>query len=221
MFTSSNAAPDLSSPLRTAPNRRPTESGKVAFAFDDVNIEETIPFIMDTTGKVVMPVRLGNLKNTKITLVNNELLEPSVALDLLFEAFRLHGIGVIETDEVIILDSLDDIAKSGALPVLDADVDIMNRADRASLVIKIFRIKKADAATVGDQISETMPDHARLSVDANSNQIVLVATTIRSVVSKMDATRTIGTAGLVPSRSRAYFPWRSLKNSVAATSNAR
>ncbi len=169
------ATPDLSSPMRTAPNRRPTESGKVAFAFDDVNIEETIPFIMDTTGKVVMPVRLGTLKNTKITLINNELLERSVALDLLFEAFRLHGIGVIENDEVIILDSLDDIAKSGALPVLNADVDIMNRSDRASLVIKIFRIKKAHAETVGDQIAETKPDHATLSVDANSNQIVLVA----------------------------------------------
>ena len=169
------AAPNLSSPRRTAPNRRPTESAKVRFGFKDVNIEETISFIMNTTGKVVMPVRLDTLKNTKITLVNNELLEPSVALDLLFEAFRLHGIGVIENDEVIILDSLDDIAKSGALPVLNADVDIMNRADRASLVIKIFRIKKAHAETVSDQIAETKPDHATLSVDANSNQIVLVA----------------------------------------------
>ncbi|MHC4446188.1 MAG: type II secretion system protein GspD [Planctomycetota bacterium] len=168
------AAPDLSSPLRTGPNRRPTETGKVAFAFDDVNIEETIPFVMDTTGKVVMPVRLSTLKNTKITLVNNELLERSAALDLLFEAFRLHGVGVIENDEVIILDSLEEMSKSGALPVLDADVDIMNRADRASLVIKIFRIKKADAETVGDQINETLPTHATLSVDANSNQIVVV-----------------------------------------------
>jgi len=161
-------------PVRNGPRRRPAESGKVIFTFRASPIDELVPFIVQTTGKVVMPVRLSTLKNTKITLVTDEPLEPSRALDLLFESLRLHGVGVVETDDVIILDQLDNIGKSGALPVLSADEDVLGRTDRASMVIKIFRAVNTEASGIGDRILETFPDYATLTVDPNSNQIVVL-----------------------------------------------
>ncbi len=161
-------------PVRNGPRRRPAESDKVIFGFRAAPIDELVPFIVQTTGKVVMPVRLSTLKNTKITLVTDEPLEPSRALDLLFESLRLHGVGVVETDDVIILDQLDNIGKSGALPVLSADEDVLGRTDRASMVIKIFRAVNTEASGIGDRILETFPDYATLTVDPNSNQIVVL-----------------------------------------------
>ena len=161
-------------PVRNGPRRRPAESDKVIFGFRAAPIDELVPFIVQTTGKVVMPVRLTTLKNTKITLVTDEPLEPSRALDLLFESLRLHGVGVVETDDVIILDQLDNIGKSGALPVLSADEDVLGRTDRASMVIKIFRAVNTEASGIGDRILETFPDYATLTVDPNSNQIVVL-----------------------------------------------
>ncbi len=161
-------------PVRNGPRRRPSGADKVIFAFRAAPIDELVPFIVQTTGKVVMPVRLSTLKNTKITLVTDEPLEPSRALDLLFESLRLHGVGVVETDDVIILDQLDNIGKSGALPVLSADEDVLGRTDRASMVIKIFRAVNTEASGIGDRILETFPDYATLTVDPNSNQIVVL-----------------------------------------------
>ena len=160
-------------PVRNGPRRRPAESGQVIFTFRASPMEELVPFIVRITGKVVMPVRWTTLKNTKITLVTDEPLEPSRALDLLFESLRLHGVGVVETDDLIILDQLDNIGKSGALPVLSADEDVLGRTDRASMVIKIFRAVNTEASGIGDRILETFPD-ATLTVDPNSNQIVVL-----------------------------------------------
>ena len=76
----------------TADGRRPDRGDKVILAFDDVSIQETIPFIVETTGKVVMPVNITTLKAKKITLINDAPVDRMMALDLLIEAFRLNDI---------------------------------------------------------------------------------------------------------------------------------
>lgn len=158
----------------TGPVRRVVNGDRVILAFNDVSVEQTIPFIVETTGKVVMPINLQALQGRRITLVNDEPVDREVALDMLFTAFRLNQVGVIEKDDVIIIDQLADIPRLGDLPVLYARDDVMQRRDRGTHVIKIFALRNANAEGVGEQIMETLPDYATLTVDPNSNQIVLV-----------------------------------------------
>lgn len=152
----------------------PTGNEMVKLAFDDVGVKETIPFIAEMTGKVVMPVNLLTLQNKKITLMNDEPIERAQALDMLFQAFRLNQVGVIEKEDVVIIGNLDEITGLRLLPVLKADEDIMHREDKGGLVLKIFQVKEVNAEDIGDLIGENLPSHATLWVDPNSNQIVVI-----------------------------------------------
>ena len=157
----------------TADGRRPDRGDKVVLAFDDVAIQDTIPFIVETTGKVVMPVNLAQLKAKKITLINDEPVERMLALDLLIEAFRLNDIGVIEHHDRIIIGMLSEIQRDNP-GVIGPDVDIMQRTDRGTIVTKIFAVESTDATQLAEQLRDPLPDHASLAVDANSNQIIVM-----------------------------------------------
>jgi len=147
----------------------------VILAFDDVSIEETLGFIAQTTGKVVIPVSIQGLRAKKITLQNDEPVHRSVALDLLFQAFRLNQVGVIERDDIIVIGPLDSMLSDiGDIPVLGVDDDVMQRLDRGTLVIKVFGVEKTEAGVIGDRINEMFPDYGSLTVDPISNQMVLL-----------------------------------------------
>ncbi len=154
--------------------RRPAIEGKVILAFNDVSVEETLPFIVETTGKVVMPVRLATLRTQKITLVNDKPIERAQALDLLFAAFRLNDIGVIERPDRIIIGAISDIVSGIDMPVLGPDDDLRDRTDLGNFVMKIFRLTEADAEALGEQLGDNLPEYASLTIDPNSNQLVVV-----------------------------------------------
>ena len=157
------------------PTIREIPNDLVILAFDDVSIEETLGFIAHITGKVVIPVSLQGLRAKKITLRNDEPVDRGVALDLLFHAFRLNQIGVIERPDIIVIGPLDSMLSDiGDIPVLGVDENVMNRQDRGTLVIKVFSVEKTEAAVIGDRINEMFPDYGSLSVDPISNQIVLL-----------------------------------------------
>lgn len=157
------------------PLQREIKGGLVILAFDDVTIEETLGFIAQTTGKVVIPVNATSLKSKKITLRNDEPVDRGVALDLLFQAFRLNQVGVIERDDIIIIGPLDTMLNDiGDIPVLGVDEDVMNRQDRGTLVIKVFSVEKTEANVIGENIGEMFPDYGLLTVYPESNQIVLL-----------------------------------------------
>ncbi|HIA71743.1 MAG TPA: hypothetical protein EYO01_03445 [Phycisphaerales bacterium] len=166
--------PDVAKMVRW-PLKVEIPSGKVILAFNDVAIEDTLGFIAQTTGKVVIPVSATSLRAKKVTLRNNEPVDRSVALDLLFQAFRLNQVGVIERDDMIIIGPLDAMLSDiGDIPVLGVNDDVMNRQDRGTLVIKVFSIERTEAAVIGDRINEMFPDYGSLTVYPVSNQIVLL-----------------------------------------------
>ena len=157
------------------PLQRPIQGGLVILAFDDVSIEETLGFIAQTTGKVVIPVNASSLRAKKITLRNDEPIDRGMALDLLFQAFRLNQVGVIERDDIIIIGPLDSMLSDiGDIPVLGVEDDVMNRQDRGTLVIKVFSVERTEAQVIGDRINETFPDYGSLTVYPDSNQLVLL-----------------------------------------------
>ncbi len=162
-------------PLTRSPLRREIQGGPVILAFDDVSIDETLGFIAQTTGKVVIPVNASSLRAKKITLRNDEPVDRGMALDLLFQAFRLNQVGVIERDDIIIIGPLDSmLGDIGDIPVLGVDDDVMLRQDRGTLVIKVFTVERTEAQVIGDRINELFPDYGSLTVYPDSNQLVLL-----------------------------------------------
>ena len=161
--------------LTRSPLLRPIPEGLVILAFDDVSIDETLGFIAQTTGKVVIPVSASSLRAKKITLRNDEPIDRGMALDLLFQAFRLNQVGVIERDDIIIIGPLDSMLSDiGDIPVIGADEDIMLRQDRGTLVIKVFSVERTEAQVIGDRINETFPDYGSLTIYPESNQLVVL-----------------------------------------------
>ncbi len=160
-------------PIRvTAPGRRGGNGDKVVLVFDDVSVEDTIPFIVETTGKVVMPVNITTLKAKKVTLVNDRPIDRMEALDLLVQAFRLNDIGVIEYEDRIIIALLSEMPRYNP-PVYGPGVDITQWRVQGTIITKIFAVENTDAANIAEQVGDPLPDHASIAVDPNSNQIIV------------------------------------------------
>ena len=155
-------------------DRRVTDEELVTLNFQDEKIDAVIPYIVEWTGKTVM-LRLTQIAPMKITLVNDRPISKHEALDLLFQAFRLNGVGVVETDKVIMIDSLDQetIRKLQPGVVLGPEVDIMMLPENGNVVIKVFKLEHAKASDVYDRLESTLPGYASLTADANSNQLIL------------------------------------------------
>jgi type II secretory pathway component GspD/PulD (secretin) len=152
--------------------RRALNGDKVILAFNDISVEDTIPFIMQATGKVVMPINITTLRAKKITLVNTQPIDRMEALDRLFEAFLLNDVGVIEDTDRVIIALLSEMPRRDP-PVVGPDEDVSQRTDRGTMIQKIFAVKNVEAQALADQIAEPLPDHATITVDANSNSIIV------------------------------------------------
>ncbi|MEE9128774.1 MAG: secretin N-terminal domain-containing protein, partial [Phycisphaerales bacterium] len=175
----------------TRNGRRPADEEKVKFSFNEVPIDKTISFIVETTGKVIIPIDLSTtLKAKKITLIIDAFITRSEALDLLFQAFRLNEIGVIEKEDRIIIALLSDILQFDP-PVVGPDADIMGETNRGTVITKIYRLRNADAEDVSGSIEETLPDWATMTVDISSNQIILqgdigLCQRVQEMIDKLD-----------------------------------
>lgn len=155
-------------------DRRPTDTDLVTLNFNEEKIESVLPYIVEWTGKTLM-VRLTNLTGSKITLINDHLVTKHEALDLMFQAFRLSGVGIMETDKVIMIDLLEKTNLQKLQPgvVLGPDVNIMDYREDGNLVIKVYRLKHAKAADIFERLNPSIPDYATFTDDANSNQLIL------------------------------------------------
>ncbi len=154
-------------------SRRVGPTDKVKLAFKDTKIEDTIPFIVETTGKAVL-IRLQQVAAIKITMVMDKEVTRQDALDLLFQAFRLNQVGVVETEKIVMIDMLSDMNKLQPVTVLGPEIDVAGLAEDGTICIKIFKIENTKAQNVFDQLQSTNPpDYIQFSLDSNSNQIIL------------------------------------------------
>ncbi len=153
-------------------SRRVGPTDKVKLAFKETKIEDTIPFIVETTGKAVI-IRLQQVAALKITLVMDKEVSRQDALDLLFQAFRLNTIGVVETDKVVMIDLLTELNKLQPITVLGPEIDVSTLSEDGTVCIKVFKIENTKAQNVADQLQGNLPDYTTFNVDANSNQLIL------------------------------------------------
>ena len=147
-------------------------SETVMINFKETKVEELFPFIMECTGKAVLP-RIAQLRTQVISILNDKPITRLKALELIFQAFRLNDIGVVETDELIMVDMLTNVGKLQPAMVLGPSVNVLRLEENGQVVIKIFGIEHTRAQSIYDRLSSSMPDYAKLDVDNNSNQIIL------------------------------------------------
>lgn len=154
-------------------DRRPIDMKELVLVnFKEIKVEELFPFIVECTGKAVLP-RLAQLRTQTISVISDKAVTRLKALELIFQAFRLNDIGVVETDELIMVDMLTNVGKLQPAMVLGPSVDVLRLEENGQVVIKVFGITHTRAQSVFDRLSQSMPDYAKIDVDSNSNQIIL------------------------------------------------
>ena len=86
--------------------RRADTGEMVNLGLHQVTVEDLIPFIVETTGKSVLPssnTAITALMQKKITVLRDEPVQRGRALDLIFSAMRNNGVGIIEHHDYIVL----------------------------------------------------------------------------------------------------------------------
>ncbi len=151
---------------RRVPNGRTT-----TLAFNKVKVEDLVPFIVESTGKVVIPD--ATVTNYTITIVNDQQIPLQEALDLVFLALRQARIAVIETERTIILSPLEEVEKQD-VPVIGPNETTLTRVDLGGIAEKVYALNNASAETLKTVLEESIPDHARMTVDADSNQVIIL-----------------------------------------------
>jgi hypothetical protein len=138
-------APALPSPAAPAPAPAPRprdERGRriqpdepTVLAFKNVSVDQVIPFIVEATGKTVLP--MADVQARRITILNDQPMKRSKALDLVFFALGQNGIAVVETQEMVTLSDLADVHRT-PVPVLGPDVLLRDREDIGTIVENVF-----------------------------------------------------------------------------------
>jgi len=172
------AAPPANPPATapaTAPGpdgRRPLTGDPTVLAFKQVTVERLVDFIVQSTGKVVIPQQ--DVLSRKVTVMNDQPIPRDQALDLVFQALAQNGVGVVETDTTITLRDIAEVTKQD-VPVLGPNVSTLTRRDLGTLVQKVFALRNSSAKAMGDIVKGALPDTAKISVDEESNQVAVIA----------------------------------------------
>ncbi len=165
-------APAPQAPVEYGPDGRKVLNGEPKpLAFKNVTVEQMISFIVEATGKVVMPQQ--DVLTRRITVWNDKPIPRSEAVDLVFIALQQNGIAVIETREIIRLRDVAEV-KKGDVPVIGPDESVLGRTDLGVMAEKVYRLKSNTAEAFGEVVKNAAPDYATLSIDEESNQIAVM-----------------------------------------------
>lgn len=149
--------------------RRPGGEKTYKIVANQAKVKDFVKFIAEVTGKSVIP-RLGTAGETSITIVSDREVTEKEALDLLFQAFRINNIAVVETDRYVFIDMMSEVLRLGPHPVLGPEVDISSLNEDGQWVFKFFKIQNTKADALASRITE-LPDSVTLTPDPNSNQL--------------------------------------------------
>ncbi len=150
--------------------RRVPDGKTTTLAFKNVTVEQIVPFIVESTGKVVLPQT--EVMSRRITIINDKPIPQGQALDLVLLALQQAGIAVVETRDLITLRDIAEIERQD-VPVMTPEQSTLDRADAGSIAEKVFALRHATAKNIGEVLKESIPDYATLAVDEESNQVVV------------------------------------------------
>lgn len=151
--------------------RRPLSGEPTVLAFKQVTVERLIDFIVQATGKVVIPQQ--DIMSRRITVMNDQPIPREQALDLIFQALAQNGVGVVESETTITLRDIAEITRQD-VPVIGPNVSTLARSDLGTLVQKVFALRHSTAKVMGDIIKNAVPDTTKLTIDEESNQVAVM-----------------------------------------------
>jgi general secretion pathway protein D len=161
--------PPAAQPLSAT--RRVMDGPPTALAFKSVTVDQIIPFIVEATGKVVLPQQ--DILSRKITVLNDQPIPREQALDLVFLALQQNGIAVVEKDLTITLRDIAEVVRQD-VPVIPPEVSVLARSDLGTIVEKVYTLRHVTAKKFGDTIKGSLPEYAKLTLDEESNQIAVM-----------------------------------------------
>jgi type II secretion system protein D len=166
------AKPDAKAETRTdTRGRRVQPDEPTELAFKNVSMEQVIPFIVEATGKVVLP--MPDVMSTRITILNDRKIPRARALDMVFLALLQNGVAVVETDDLIQLRSLTEIDRQ-EVPVIPAEENVAGRGDVGAIYEKVFAPHFASVANIADMVKNSLPNYAKMTLDVDSNRIIVM-----------------------------------------------
>src|SRR5262249_25030426 len=131
---------------------RVNAEGKIqGLSFRDALVNGFVPFIQEWTGKAVL-LKSQSISTQKITLVDTRELTKHQALDLIFTAFRLNDIAVVELPSIIFIVGQTELPKIPITVVLGPDQDPLALTEEGVFVTKVFKLKNTKAADIGDRL---------------------------------------------------------------------
>lgn len=151
--------------------RRITTGMTTKLAFSEVDVEELIPFIVESTGKIVLPH--SQLRGRKITIINDTEIPQSEALNMVFVALQLEQIAVVETHDYILLRDYQEVDRLN-VPVIGAEESTLDRVDFGTVYEKVFRLTHATAEDLAELIEDSVPDYAKVGFNEQSNAMVVM-----------------------------------------------
>jgi type II secretion system protein D len=166
------AAPPSPAPTGAGPNGRRVITGDpTALGFRNVSVDQIIPFIVESTGKVVMPQQ--DVLNRKVTIINDRPIPREDALDLVFMALQQIGVAVVESQHVISLRDIAEITRQD-VPVIGPDESTLARKDLGNFAEKVYRLRSSTAKAMGEVLKGGLPDFAKMTIDEESNQVAIM-----------------------------------------------
>lgn len=163
------ASPDQ--PPRVDANGRRVLEGTTKLAFKNAKISDVVSFIVEATGKVVMPQ--SDVMSRPFTLIGDGEIPRQQALDMVFLALHQAGVGVVETPHTITLRDITEIDRQD-VPVIGPNESVLGRTDLGTMAEKIFTLSTSTAQNLGEVLKNAVPKYAKLTVDSESNRIAIM-----------------------------------------------
>lgn len=154
-----------------ARGRRVLNGPPTKLTFKNATVEQILPFIVESTGKVVMPQK--DVMSRSVTVVNDREIPRAEALDLVLLALQQAGVAVVETETTITLRDISEIVKQEA-PVIGENESVLDRKDLGTIAEKIFVLRHSTAESYADVLKTAVPDYAKITIDKESNRIAVL-----------------------------------------------
>lgn len=174
---SSEPAP-AARPSRPAPTYKDLPNGRrimdgppTPLAFKNVTVDQIVPFIVEATGKVVMPQQ--DVLTRKVTILNNQPVPREEALDLVIQGLQQNGVAAAENEKTVTLRDIAELTRED-VPHIGPDESTLSRTDGGWFAEKVFQLKHTTAKAMGDVLKNSLPDYAKMTISDESNSIAIL-----------------------------------------------
>jgi type II secretory pathway component GspD/PulD (secretin) len=165
-------APGIAVSPSAVKSRRPSTTDSVpGFGFVDYSVDKFVQYIVKWTGKTVV-VR-PTVRGMNISVFSERTMTTDEALAVLYEAFRLSDVGVIETDSMVLLEEISQIKNKGRRIQLTEHDDVMALTDEGNFYNKVFQLHHTKVENIEPILEDALGDFATPAYDANTNKLVI------------------------------------------------